>query len=222
MADQGTPYHTDIACDCNNCRIVYEGHNLSAVGVDLQCTCHNCYLRRRHFHINGPQWQQAPDPPKRTNHVQRTKHATTRGTRKSMSTINMCEREGCGAMMKSTAAGLLQAQSNATYGANGAEMGFIFDGELCPGCIGDIVAMLRTAPTTPREKAYSKPWTEADAPKSDSPLTSLTDEELASELLARRGVSVALELTQRPQDDVDDALENPRDKPRNVTNVEPW
>lgn len=103
-------------------------------------------------------------------------------------------------MFKSSAAGLAQIQSNATYGSQGAEIGFHFDGELCPGCVGDIVALLNSAPTTPREKAYDKPWSEAEATKSESPLTGLSDAELASELIKRQGLGIAKEITERLQD----------------------
>lgn len=129
-------------------------------------------------------------------------------------------------MFKSSAAGIAQIQSNATYGSNGAEIGFAFDGELCPGCVGDIVNLLRTAPTTHREKAYDKPWSEADAPKSESPLSGLSDAELASELIKRQGLDVAKAITsERVQDSVNpgdmsyDQAEQAADydMPRNVT-----
>jgi len=177
----GSPY-PHRGCKCMTCKLVWDAHNLSPIGTNLFCACEGCYVRRG----NKQPWAFIKESP-RTERV------------KKVATINLCEREGCGAMFKSNASGnlSLSTQDKATYGVN------LFAGELCPACVGDVMNLLKSAPTESREgKAFSEPWSEDASKSEDERFSSLSDLELAEELIRRRGDQVAKELTARPQDEL--------------------
>ena len=69
-----------------------------------------------------------------------------------MSSINLCEREGCPSMMKGNAVGLVALVTSSEPDAERIQI------EVCPGCVLDLVTLLRTKPTSDREGAYREPY----------------------------------------------------------------
>lgn len=97
-----------------------------------------------------------------------------------MSTINQCEREECFAFVKGKALGGVTLVLNADmYNDPRTERL-----ELCPACVEDIYRVITTPPTSPREKAYSKPF-DPDAKEATDQLEAVTDEQLAAVLFQR-------------------------------------
>lgn len=72
--------------------------------------------------------------------------------RQKMSSLNMCEREGCNALIRGNAVGLADILTN--NGNNGLRRGW----ELCPACTAEVDTLLHTAPTGKRERAYDTPY----------------------------------------------------------------
>lgn len=105
------------------------------------------------------------------------KRALTLEREVSVSTINICDRDGCGAMVKSDAAGIISWQLNPNVGAESKQ--------LCPACVADLVTWL-DAKVGDRERAYSKPY---EAPKSDAedPMATLARELLETLREAQKG-----------------------------------
>lgn len=93
-----------------------------------------------------------------------------------MATVNFCEKHTCEAMGKNTAMGTV-----VIIPANAVDAERIYADavhttgrdtirkELCPGCIGELMAWLDAAPVNPGNK-YTEPWKPA-------PKTSVTDVE---------------------------------------------
>lgn len=176
----GSPYPHHNDCKCESCHLVFDAHNYSAIGTMLGCKCSGCLSRR----INKSPWNFIPSAPRREV--------------RKVATINMCEREGCDAMMKSNAAAQVTVYNDGEAP---------FAGEICPACMGELMTVLLTAPSQPRDRAYSEPWSPSinDANKSHDPLSDLTDAELAAELVTRQGFNLAKqinELEARPQDHI--------------------
>lgn len=94
-----------------------------------------------------------------------------------VATVNFCER--CNTMGKSSAMGEL----NWTPDRNQVRAEGL---ELCPGCVGDLVAFLAGQPVgavknQDRPKAYNHPWEESKS----NPLDKLSDADIAEAYLAR-------------------------------------
>lgn len=94
-----------------------------------------------------------------------------------MSSINLCDRKGCKSMVRGRALGVVALVLSSEAGSERLER------EICPGCVGDILLTLETAPVTPREAAYNDPY---QREKEDDPLmTGATEEQLAAALLTK-------------------------------------
>lgn len=185
----GTPYDHGDACKCETCHLIYDAHNLNTrTGANLSCACGGCYQRR----ANKTNWGFLDGAPRKQR----------REVRKTVATINLCERPDCGAMFKSNAAGNVSVWNEADNSGYGTIQ--LFLGEVCPACVGDVMALITSAPTEPRERAYDKPW-KPEPPKGDtdgSPLGGLTDEELAMELVKRQGVMIARQIAPTVSDNL--------------------
>lgn len=70
-----------------------------------------------------------------------------------MASVNLCDRIGCQSMVKGKALGHLAIATKSDMEAMRVEW------ELCPGCVGDVMELMETAPTTQRDGAYREGWT---------------------------------------------------------------
>lgn len=76
----------------------------------------------------------------------------------TMSSIHLCE--GCGAMVTGNAIGVVQVRTSNDMNASET-----ISRELCPGCIGAVLAVVEQERDEPRERAYRKPWTRPETTK---------------------------------------------------------
>lgn len=67
-----------------------------------------------------------------------------------MATINICDRPGCGALVKSDAMGSIELFTGGKEPENPR-------GHVCPACVDDLMTLWETEPSV-REKSYGKPW----------------------------------------------------------------
>ena len=81
-----------------------------------------------------------------------------------MSSINLCDRHECKAMVRGRALGRVYLVTDSSAEAERVER------EICPGCVADVLSLLETAPTTDREAAYSDPFQRAPEPSEDTTL----------------------------------------------------
>lgn len=95
-----------------------------------------------------------------------------------MASINLCDRNGCDAMVKGAALGAVQIVTDSTPDAERVSK------EICPGCIADLMDVLETPPTTHRKQAYAKPWKRPEDEPDDT-MKGVTTEQLAAELFQR-------------------------------------
>ncbi len=95
----------------------------------------------------------------------------------SMASVNLCDREGCKSMVQGAALGLVALVTASDHKA--AER---IEREICPGCVGDVMALLNTAPVSERQPAYREPW---KRPEERDPMDAATSEQLAAALLTK-------------------------------------
>lgn len=102
-----------------------------------------------------------------------------------MATLNMCEREGCEALIKGRALGgvtlIYTTDQQSPMARNGDNVRKL---ELCPACVEDIHNVLSMAPLTPRTAGYSKPFDPTVTPVADD-LSGVNTEHLVSVLMER-------------------------------------
>lgn len=101
----------------------------------------------------------------------------------NMASINICEREGCGSLIKGNALSsvMLSFAPDLSQGVVGTQP---VRAELCPACAEDLYRLLRSEPLGPRERVYAQPFNPQKA-DSDDLLDQVDDEGLAAELLTR-------------------------------------
>lgn len=96
-----------------------------------------------------------------------------------MSSINLCDREGCKSMVRGRALGVVALVTNSTPEPERVER------EICPGCVADVLSLLETAPTTDREAAYSEPFLRAAEESSEGRLVEALAEAVEAALDSR-------------------------------------
>lgn len=110
-----------------------------------KCGCRDCAATRK-------EWALLPAPIDRQN----------RDGSSKMAGINVCDR--CNALVKGIALGAIQIRTSADYDTQ--ETVAL---ELCPACIAQALALLESAVTEPRDKAYTEPFKRPPA-QTDKPL----------------------------------------------------
>lgn len=154
------------ACMCDRCVRMYNDHNRHKTCACDDCVSHRAYLYNKDL-------KRSVERDIALTSVNKYDRVKTSGRKKSMSTINMCER--CGAMAVSGAMGGISSWNSPNDAMNDAK-------ELCPGCVGDLVEFMKGENVGDRPKnGYRKPW---EAPKSG--LGDISTEDLARALLSRQ------------------------------------
>lgn len=102
-----------------------------------------------------------------------------------MSSLNMCEREGCEALIKGKALGgvtlIYTTDQQSPLARNGDN---VLKLELCPGCVEDLHNVLTIKPLTDRTPGYSKPFDPTRRDVADD-LSNVDTEHLVSVLMER-------------------------------------
>lgn len=165
-------------CSCPDCAQSFVDHNRTGMCACLDCTYHR--------EIKAPPPPIVAQPMPYPHRPMRTP-APKREEPKPVSGIHICEREGCESFIRGEALAYVDLMPNTTPGTNREVK------ELCPACIADIYALLKTAPLEPRDRGYSKPYDPKQSTVDDS-LDSATDEQVAANLFQRMMRKAAREL----------------------------
>lgn len=171
-------------CLCDSCSAILRSHNPKYPHVQ-SCGCKGCQHR-----FNFTLLSNTKDEIARARGHERAVSA-------NMASINICERDGCNAMMKGRAVAVVTLVFNADMNGQGQVQRL----EVCPACMEDIYNVVSTQPLTPRERAYSDPFDPNKRDVTDA-LSDVTDEQLAAAMLERimKNGNVR-ELLSRPSDD---------------------
>lgn len=171
MLASSYPWQHWDGCMCDRCTGTYRQHNPQLPNI-LSCGCKGCQTRYT-----------AEQESRRKDAIAQTL-GHERAVNLSMASINICEREGCGALVKGNALGGLtlvmvpDLHSGMGNGSQPIRM------ELCPACVEDVYNVVKFAPVGPRERTYGKPFNPQDREEADL-LDQVDDEGLAAELLTR-------------------------------------
>jgi hypothetical protein len=174
-------------CDCAECNQAFREHNSGKL-----CGCADCAMHREIGAPAPPTTVPAPRPnwdreyasyrsayPQQVPTPTKLAQNSTYGKRQEMSsTLHMCERPECNALIKGKAVGAVQVRFDSDYGKEQT----IEAKEICPACVADIVALLDMEPVTPRERAYDKPY---ERPADTDSAESMSVEQLAALLFQK-------------------------------------
>lgn len=140
----GRPNHGP-RCACPDCNNTFLTHN--RVGF---CGCYDCAAHRE---IGAP----LPPTTTMTEQVAALQEAAERlmnhppqREAERMSTVHMCSRKGCGAIMTQLAMGVVQYRPSMEADADTLE--------LCPACSQDVHNLLHSKPSGERERGYEAPF----------------------------------------------------------------
>jgi len=136
-------------CLCEACREAFEMHQESGY-----CPCVDCERTR-----------EAASAQLRAQQEETTQKYTEREYK--VATVNLCDK--CGTMSKSSATGtvvIVPVNDKAdVYGdAVRTITGETIRKEICPGCVGELMAWLDADPLNERPRAYSDAWTKPTDP----------------------------------------------------------
>lgn len=164
----------DDQCLCTGCNADYVRHNLQHVGT---CDCRDCQKHLANALIRNPKMRDLVADEIDKGRANRGKsqrqieqelrfaRADAKRKEKKVATVNFCEREGCATMGKSDVMGTL-----VLIPVNGDVPGNIYSDavnttgrsitrmELCPGCVGEFMALVGAEVTGERPKAYTEAW----------------------------------------------------------------
>lgn len=167
-------------CACGDCNAMFVKHNR-----EWHCQCASC-ASHREIGADLPPMTSVATIPLGTDKTI-TVQLPVKRKETSVSTLHMCERKGCEAIIQGRAITVVQVsynpQDNNRTEENRETM------TLCPGCAEDVATVLHTLPVTPREKGYSKPypgWSDKDDFAQDDAVAMASDDMLLAELMRRR------------------------------------
>jgi hypothetical protein len=118
-------------CTCRDCVAGYEKHQRER----YQCYCPWCNSTKARLDLIARTEQSEP--------------MTVKGN--NVSSINVCDRDQCGALIKSNAMGQMGYHTGGDKGERG-------ELQLCPACVDELVTWLESSVVGKRERSYSKPW----------------------------------------------------------------
>lgn len=187
-------------CTCPDCTSDYATHNR-----DMHCDCQQC-IEFREAGMPAPattSWQAQQEQYERHAREYRERvsaypsypdrisinamYGKTQQRGKPVSNMNICDREGCNAIIKGNAAASLDFWPNALPTNDNIERK-----HLCPPCAEDIDILLHTPPLIERERGYDKPYKGWESREADS-VESATAEQLAAALFQKLMKQQALE-----------------------------
>lgn len=146
-------------CNCPDCSTTFLAHNR-----DKHCDCQDCTEHREIGAVAPPTTsaedmsranREAYERSQREQSWYVSQHvrfeADKREAAKQMSTVHMCSRKGCGAIVTRPALGLLSVQPSMEDEQKNLD--------LCPACMREVWELLNSAPAQgTRERGYSEPF----------------------------------------------------------------
>lgn len=190
-------------CDCPDCNASFVQHNRDKHCDCMDCTYHREILapapsngipdRRYGAYFDSRDYAGPPkyEAPKKQTVRERVNEwraqQQQRREAERMSTIHMCERKGCEAIIKGPAMGLVDIAAN----VDSERKGF----ELCPACVADVWGVLYEAPMPgTRERAYETPFDpERASQDATDAVETATAEQLAAALFQKLMKNAAIE-----------------------------
>lgn len=158
-------------CICPDCQSAFVNHNRL-----FHCNCMSCVYHREIGAPSPPVMQEPStqssyttyNPPTVNNQPDR---------RKKVAGINICERDGCDALVRGTALSYVDIMPNTVPGTEREVI------ELCPACMEEIYKFIKGPAVGHRDRGYSKPFEPGKEASDD--VESATDEHLLAALLTR-------------------------------------